>query len=100
MLLPYVLAGPPSEPHTIGARLDAVRGLIFRETKLRVWEAALPHPSTDQGVVKDGFVVTLNRFEAEAAREAISPGHGRTGAALTLFEQVAVRVTAYSRARL
>ena len=63
-----VHTGLASEAHTLGARLCALRGLILMEVKRRVWDAALPPAPRDDGVVKSGHVISLNRFEAETAR--------------------------------
>ena len=41
---------------------------MLPEVKRRLWEAALPAGPSDEGVVKAGHIVSLNRFEAEAAR--------------------------------
>lgn len=75
-LLPLAYTGcGTSEPHTLGSRLCALRSLIFMEVKRRVWDAALPEGPADEGVVKAGHVISLNRFEAEAARSD-GPGGG------------------------
>ena len=44
----------------------------------QVWEDALPDGPSDEGVVKDGHVITLNRFEAEAAREDANSSKHKT----------------------
>jgi len=67
-LLPYAHTGWSAEPHTLGARLMALRKLVLVEVKRRLWDEALPAGPTDDGVVKSGHVISLNRFEAEAAR--------------------------------
>ena len=44
----------------------------------QVWEDALPEGPSDEGVVKDGHVITLTRFEAEAAREDANSSKHKT----------------------
>lgn len=78
--LAYAHTGWTAQPHTLGARLCALRQLLFRELKLRLWDAALPVPPIDEGVVKSGHVVTLDRYEAEEWRAAERREH-RVGAA-------------------
>ena len=87
-LVPLAHTGWTAEAHTLGARLCALRGLILMEVKRRVWDEALPEGPHDEGVVKSGHVISLNRFEAEAAREASADD--RAAGQLrhkTLFEQ-------------
>jgi len=76
--LPYCFTGLTKWPHTLGARVCALRALILADTKRKVWEDALPEGPSDEGVVKDGHVITLNRFEAEAAREDANSSKHKT----------------------
>ena len=64
---PYVHTGWAAQPHTLGARLCALRSLLLWDMKVKIWEDALPKPPSDGGVVRNGKVVSLNRFAAEAA---------------------------------
>jgi len=68
--LPHVHTGWTAQPHTLGARICALRGLITWDVKLEIWEAALPKPPSDSGVLRAGHVVSLNRFAAEQALQA------------------------------
>ncbi|KAL1499142.1 hypothetical protein AB1Y20_013653 [Prymnesium parvum] len=63
----YVHTGWTAQPHTLGARICALRTLVLWDAKIKIWEAALPKPPPDAGVVHVGTVVSLNRFAAEAA---------------------------------
>jgi len=82
----FAHTGLTSEPHTLGARLGALRHLILMDVKRELWEKALPAAPNDDGVVKSGPVVSLNRFEAESARAAASDKRGTSHK--TLFEQL------------
>ena len=88
--LPLAHTGWSAEAHTLGARLCALRGLVLLEVKRRVWDEALPAGPSDEGVVKSGHVISLNRFEAEAARAASAEERAQavqTNRHKTLFEQ-------------
>ena len=54
--------------------------------KRRIWEDELPKGPADKGVVKSGHVVSLNRFEAEAAGREVASG--QTTRHRTLFKQL------------
>jgi len=82
--LPYAHTGLTQYPHTLGARLCALRALLLADAKRKVWEESLPEGPKDDGVVKSGHVITLNRFEAEAAREE---GDSGTSKHKTLWTQ-------------
>ena len=82
----YVHTGWAAQPHTLGARVCALRSLLLWDLKLKLWEASLPKPPSDAGVVRAGKVVSLNRFAAEAA----AAGDTSSGKKL-LFEQLFVR---------
>jgi len=70
-VLPLAHTGWSAQPHTLGARLCALRELVFSDVKRRVWQRSLPAAPTDEGVVKAKgvAVVQVNRFLAEAAQE-------------------------------
>jgi len=85
-LIPLCHTGWSAEAHTLGARLMALRSLILIEVKRRVWDDALPEGPSDEGVVKSGHVISLNRFEAEAARAAGAEG-ATSSRHKTLFDQ-------------
>ena len=70
-LLPLAHTAWSAQPHTLGARLCALRELVFSDLKRRVWQRSLPAAPTDEGVVKAKgvAVVQVNRFLAEAAQE-------------------------------
>ena len=86
-IIAYAHTGWCAQPHTLGSRLCALRGLILMEVKRRLWDAALPSGPSDEGVVKSGHVVSVNRFEAEAARADAEAGLTDTKHK-TLFRQL------------
>ena len=95
-LLSLAHSGWSAMAHTLGARLCALRALVFPEVKERAWKKALPGGPTDQGVVKDGVAVRLNRYEAEEARERLAGGGADMASHFkgTLFYQLFAQLNA------
>ena len=87
-LLPFVHTGWTSQPHTIGARLCALRALLLPELKYRWWDSSLPSSPQDEGVVKAGQIVSLNRWEAEAVRAGTASGPSGGASCCSLFDQM------------